>query len=208
MADDVYLIPADRVRVEQEIKRSRFIGELSHADSREAAESFIAGVRQAHAHASHNCYAFVAGRPDNTPAVGMSDDGEPRGTAGKPMLAVLQHSGVGEIVVVVTRYFGGTKLGTGGLVRAYSSTLQLALDAVTLKERIELCQLQVTVPYACEGALRHYVESEDLELLGTSYAADVTMSLQLPLRRASEARQRIADITNGDAKAETLDPQP
>ena len=195
-----YPIPAGNVRVEQEVKRSRFIGALAHANSRDEAEAFIESIRQEHPRASHNCYAFVAGEPGNTPAVGMSDDGEPRGTAGKPMLSVLQHSGIGEIVVVVTRYFGGTKLGTGGLVRAYSGTLQFALDSATLKTKIELCTVEVTMPYACEGALRRFAESEQLELLDTRYTSNVCVAFRFPAHRANELARRIADVTNGVAQ--------
>jgi uncharacterized YigZ family protein len=205
VSSEGYPIPAGDVRVEQEIKRSRFIGTLSHADSRQAAEAFIAQIREEHPQASHNCYAFVAGEPDNTPAVGMSDDGEPRGTAGKPMLAILKHTGVGEVVAVVTRYFGGTKLGTGGLVRAYSGTLQLALGDTPLKTKIELCRLRATVPYHCEGALRRFAQTEGIELLDIHYSDSVSLLLQLPASQASEVNAQLANITNGAA---TVDRQP
>src|SRR5665811_1552158 len=115
-----YPIPAGRARVEDIILRSRFITTAGPASGSEEARAFVAAVRSEFADASHNCYAFVAGPPGSSAQVGMSDDGEPGGTAGRPMLAALLGCGIGDIVVVVSRYFGGTLLGTGGLVRAYA----------------------------------------------------------------------------------------
>ena len=111
-------------RVEQTIKRSRFICTAAHVTSPEEAKAFIDQIREEFSDARHNCWAFAAGAPGATAQVGMSDDGEPHGTAGRPMLTVLLHCGVGEIAVVVTRYFGGILLGTGGLIRAYQGTAE------------------------------------------------------------------------------------
>ena len=114
-----YLIPAQTFRNTEEIKHSRFITTVGHAPTVEAARSFVTQISQEFSDASHNCWAYVVG-PGTTSQIGMSDAGEPHGTAGRPMLMVLSHSGVGDICAVVTRYFGGKLLGKGGLVKAYS----------------------------------------------------------------------------------------
>ena len=131
-----YPIPAGICRVEEEIKRSRFIATLGYTPTREEARAFVDRVRAEFQDASHTCWAFLVGPPGSTVTVGMSDDGEPHGTAGRPMLNVLHHSGVGDLTAVVTRYFGGTKLGKGGLVRAYSGGVQRALELEAFMERV------------------------------------------------------------------------
>ena len=109
-----YLVPAERIETEQEIKKSRFIATVGHAADKESALHFIKEISAAHSGASHNTYAFIAGNPNGGAEVGFNDDGEIGGTAGKPILSVLQMRGIGDVVAVVTRYFGGTRLGTGG----------------------------------------------------------------------------------------------
>src|SRR5512146_1043212 len=137
MATDRYPIPARAHRTQEEIKRSRFITTLGAAATAEAASEFVALVTAEFPDATHNCWAFVAGPPGSTDRIGMSDAGEPHGTAGRPMLNALLHGRVGDIVAVVTRYYGGTKLGTGGLVRAYAGCVQHALETLPTTERVE-----------------------------------------------------------------------
>jgi len=115
-----YSIPLRVHRVEESILRSRFITSVAHAPDAAAAHAFVQSIREEFPDATHHCWAFVAGPPASTTHIGMSDDGEPGGTAGRPMLTALLHGGAGEIVAVCTRYYGGVKLGTGGLSRAYS----------------------------------------------------------------------------------------
>lgn len=124
------LAPGEIHRVEDVIRRSRFIATFARASSTEEARDFLERIRAEHAQATHNCWAYVAGEPGSTAQVGASDDGEPKGTAGRPMLTALLHSGVGEVAVVVTRYFGGILLGTGGLVRAYQGSVKLGLETL------------------------------------------------------------------------------
>ena len=126
-----WLIPAEPVTFVEEIKKSRFITLLAHTDGVEAAKAFVESVRAEHPDARHHCVAWVAGPPDDSQQLGFSDDGEPAGTAGKPMLSQLMGSGVGEITAVVVRYYGGILLGTGGLVKAYGSGVQQALNMLT-----------------------------------------------------------------------------
>ena len=125
MSDDTrYLIPAGRHRVEQEVQRSRFLTTVEPVASAEEARAFVARVSAEFPDANHHCWAFVVGPPGSTASVGLSDDGEPHGTAGRPMLTALLHGGVGDIAAVVTRWFGGELLGKGGLVRAYTGGVQ------------------------------------------------------------------------------------
>lgn len=113
-----YPVPAQRCRVYLTVKRSRFIATIARSSNPRATKAFVQEIRDEFHDATHNCWAFATGPPGDTAAVGASDDGEPHGTAGRPMLNVLLHSEAGEIAAVVTRYYGGIKLGTGGLVRA------------------------------------------------------------------------------------------
>ena len=141
-----YMVPAlndgEVFRNELVIKKSRFIASVGHTKGVDEAEAFLNKIRREFPDARHNCHAFNAGRGNETAFIGCSDDGEPKGTAGRPMLNVLVHSGVGEITVVVTRYFGGILLGTGGLVRAYQDSVKDVLDKLPLKEPEDISELR------------------------------------------------------------------
>ena len=128
-----YLIPKSAVVFEEEIKKSRFITYLQHTEGLEQAKAFWAEIKAQHPNARHHCWAAVAGKPTDSQQLGFSDDGEPAGTAGKPMLSALQGSQIGEISAVVVRYYGGHLLGTGGLVRAYGNGVQQALKLLDRK---------------------------------------------------------------------------
>ena len=147
MSESRYPIPAGVHRAQETIQRSRFITTLSHAPRAAVAHEFVRQIRDEFPDATHNCWAFAAGPPGSTSHVGLSDDGEPHNTAGKPMLNTLLHSGVGEIVAVCTRYYGGAKLGTGGLSRAYSSGVKLALDALPTEPKIDRVAVEIVIGY-------------------------------------------------------------
>jgi uncharacterized YigZ family protein len=193
-----YPIPASRVRVEEVILRSRFITTASPAASADAARAFIAEVRAEFAGATHNCYAYVAGPPGSTAQVGMSDDGEPGGTAGRPMLAVLLGSGIGDIAVVVTRYFGGTKLGTGGLVRAYSGGVKLALAELPVVEKVPSVVLLVRGPYSWITPVSRLLPDFEAAAFDQSYAADVTWHIRVPEERAEPLRAALIELSRGE----------
>ena len=195
-----YLVPKGAVTVEQEIKRSRFIAAAGRATDRKAAERFIREIRQSHSGATHNCWAFAAGSPTDSAAAGMSDDGEPSGTAGKPMLNVLQHSGIGEIVAVVTRYFGGIKLGTGGLVRAYASSVQLALKSLPVEEYVETLTVRIALPFANENAIRHLLKEMNAGIKDVAYGNEVVMEIEIPGDLSADFRRRVSDTTQGKAE--------
>ena len=179
-----YPIPAGRARVEESILRSRFITTAAPAGTVDAARAFIAGMRAEFPDATHNCYAYVAGPPGSTAQIGMSDDGEPGGTAGRPMLAVLLGSGIGDIAVVVTRYFGGTKLGTGGLVRAYGGGVKAVLAALPVAEKIVLARLIASGPYSYVTPVSRLLPGFEAHIAEQAYAADVTWEIEVPEERA------------------------
>jgi uncharacterized YigZ family protein len=203
-----YLIPADRHRVEDEIRRSIFITTVDHAPTVEVARAFIDEIRTEFADASHNCWAYVAGPPGSTSQVGMSDDGEPHGTAGHPMLNVLLHSNVGEIVAVVTRYFGGTLLGKGGLVRAYSGGIQLALESLPLFERVPSAELEVVIDYAAITLFQRMLPEFEAESLAEEYGMDASYHIKLPMERVDAFQAALAELTNGQALVEVIATDP
>jgi len=197
-----YPIPATRHRVEEEILRSRFITTAAYAPTVEEARAFVDEMRVEFADASHNCWAYVVGLPGSSAQNGMSDDGEPHGTAGRPMLTVLLHSGLGDIVVVVTRYFGGTLLGKGGLVRAYSGGVQLALESLPTAEKVEKTRLTVLFDYSAITAIQRMLPDYETELLSENYGVDVSYELQMPVEQVARFRADLADLTNGQAVVE------
>lgn len=197
-----YSIPAGAVRVEEEIKRSRFITSLAPAPTVEAARALIAAVSAEFADANHNCWAYVVGPPGSTGQVGMSDDGEPHGTAGRPMLNVLLHSGIGDIVAVVTRYFGGTLLGTGGLVKAYSGGVQLALASLPTIERVPRAEVMVVVGYSAVTPLQRILPQYEVEILNQEFETDATFHLRLPQERLEAFAAAVIELTNGQALVE------
>jgi len=193
-----YSVPRALCRAEETIKRSRFIGTVAHTPSPEDAKSFVSQIRGEFSDATHNCWAYTAGPPGSTARIGMSDDGEPRGTAGRPLLNVLLHSGIGEVTVVVTRYFGGTKLGTGGLVRAYSGIAKKVLSALETKEKITPVCLSVIADYSYISALRRMAESFRAKIIKESYGADVSYVFKLPEEKAEAFQISMLDLTNGE----------
>jgi len=197
-----YPVPAGTHRVEQEISRSRFITTVGRAATAEEAQAFIRAVAAEFSGATHHCWAYVAGPPGDTGRIGMSDAGEPHGTAGRPMLNALLHAPVGEIVAVVTRYYGGTKLGTGGLVRAYGGGVQAALATLPTIERIEYASLTVTIEYARLTALQQLCAAHEAEILGQEFTDRVRVTIRLPVGNTGPFRAALLDATRGQAHVE------
>ena len=200
-----YPIPAGRHRTEEEIKRSRFITSLAWTPTVDAARDFVREVSDEFSDASHNCWAHVVGPPGSTAHIGMSDAGEPHGTAGRPMLTVLLHSNVGDISAVVTRYFGGTLLGKGGLVRAYSGGVKLALGSLPTVEKIPMATVQVMVDYAAVTPLQMVLPQYEAESEGEDYAVDVTFRIKLPEKNLPSFARSVTDLTNGNAILERVE---
>ncbi|NJM05975.1 YigZ family protein [Candidatus Gracilibacteria bacterium] len=198
MTADSYPMPAADARYEIAISNSRFIALAGPTASVEAAKAFIAAVRAALPGASHHCYAFLVGHGASVVA-GMSDDGEPSGTAGRPMLAVLRGSGLGDVTVVVTRYFGGTLLGTGGLVRAYGDATKAVLDILPRMLKVELADLRIGVAYADYAVVRRTIEAFAAEVRDEQFADTVTLLISLPRSQLDACISLLADITAGRA---------
>lgn len=196
-----YAVPAATHRVEQEASRSRFIATIGRASTVDEAQAFIRAVAAEFPDATHNCWAYVVGPPGDTGRIGMSDAGEPHGTAGRPMLNALLHAMVGDVVAVVTRYYGGTKLGTGGLVRAYGGGVQAALSTLPTIERIDYVSLTVTVDYATLTALHQLCAGCEAEILSQDFAEKVRVSLKVPDEHADRFRAALLDATRGRAFA-------
>jgi len=199
-----YPIPAATRRVEEEINRSRFITTIGYTPTVETARALIDTVSSEFSDASHHCWAYVIGPPGSTGQIGMSDAGEPHGTAGRPMLTVLLHSGVGDICAVVTRYFGGILLGKGGLVKAYSGGVQLALQTLSRGERIPKAELLVVIDYTNVTSLKRLLPDYEVEMLSEEYTADVTYHFKLPMEKMELFVQAITELTNGQALIEVI----
>ncbi|MBW3533748.1 MAG: YigZ family protein [Gemmatimonadetes bacterium] len=195
-----YPVPARIHRVEDVVQRSRFLTTLAHAPTSDAAHAFVARVRDELPDATHHCWAFVAGPPGSTAHMGMSDAGEPHGTAGRPMLTALLHGGVGEVVAVSSRWFGGTKLGTGGLARAYAGGVTHALESLPTEWRVERRRRDVVVGYAHVDGLRQLMDELDVTLIEEVYGAEVRYVVGVPESAEASFRRRLADLTSGEAR--------
>lgn len=195
-----YPVPAARHRFEEKIRRSHFITTVAPASSVEDARAFIKAVRTEFDSANHNCWAYIIGPPGSTAHVGLSDDGEPHGTAGRPMLTVLIHSGVGDIVAVVTRYFGGVKLGKGGLVRAYSGGVKSALETLPRVEKVPKSDLEAIIGYSEVTLFQRMLPEFRAEVLDQRFEVDVRYRLQMPTALLEQFTVRLADLTNGQAQ--------
>ncbi|MEO8624752.1 MAG: YigZ family protein [bacterium] len=205
MADAArYPVPASRHRAEQSIERSRFICTVQRAATPEDAQAFIRELNAEFADATHNCWAYIAGPPGSTSRIGMSDDGEPHGTAGRPMLTVLTHSGVGEVVAVVTRYYGGTKLGTGGLVKAYGGAVQLALESLPRAERVDYVEVMLSIAYASIDTVQQLLPAHEAEVVAQEYGVGVTYRLRVPRQNLASLRAAVADATRGEGLMSAL----
>ena len=192
-------IPAGRTRAEIRAGNSRFIATAGPAASVVAARAFIAEIRAEMPDATHHVYAYIVGHGATT-TLGMSDDGEPSGTAGRPVLAVLRGSGLGDAVLVVTRYFGGTLLGTGGLVHAYGDAAKAVLAALPRAEKIEHRELMATLPYAAYEPARRLAAAHAGSILGEDFAADVTLRVLLPAPQVAAFAAALGEVTAGQAQ--------
>jgi uncharacterized YigZ family protein len=199
-----YEIPLKGIRREHEVLKSRFIATLAPVSGVEEARAFIAHVKKEFNDASHNVVAYIIGG-GNTITEFCSDDGEPAGTAGKPALAVLRGSGLGDVGVVVTRYFGGTLLGTGGLVKAYTEATQLVVNAVGRGKRVPVHVVMLVIPYHLLERVRNLAAQQRGEIIGEDYAADITMTLSLPVEVFDGFQNELRELSAGKAKAEIIE---
>ena len=199
-----YLVPAGGCRTEETIRRSRFITTLERAETADDARAFVDRMRLEFADATHNCWAFVAGPPGSTTHIGSSDDGEPSGTAGRPILQVLLHGDVGEVAAVVTRYYGGTKLGTGGLARAYSSGVKLALESMGTEVKVLRVPVEIEFGYSEVDALHRLAVEYGVLVGDESYTDRVLCRCAVPQERLSDFESAFADLTRGTGRINRL----
>jgi len=197
-----YPIPAQRFRSETEVERSHFITTVQEVTSPEAAQAFVAELKAEFPDANHNCWAYLVGPPGSGDRIGLSDDGEPHGVAGKPMLTTLQHSGLGDTAVVVTRYFGGIKLGKGGMVRAYTAAVQTALEKLPRTQRINWSYLTINFDYNLLTPLQRRFTDFEAEELESTYADKVSLELRLPQEELSAFERMFADLSAGQGKSD------
>lgn len=180
-----YPVPAAPVDREIIINKSRFITWLRPVDNRDEAMAVVELARQQYPDASHHCYAYLLGNPASAQAA-MNDDGEPSGTAGKPIFNVIQHKGLSDVLVVVIRYFGGVKLGAGGLVRAYAAAAESVLAEVERVEYVPHFSACLAMDFSLEQRLRHWADLHQGQVLNVEYGQHVSMSLAAPLEHLSD----------------------
>ncbi|MBC7237352.1 MAG: YigZ family protein [Chloroflexi bacterium] len=194
-----YRIPAETAQSELEIKNSLFIGTVGHAADVEAATAFVERVRTEYADATHNAWAY---RIDDGPhgLCGFSDDGEPGGTAGRPMLSVLEGSELLEVVAVVTRYFGGIKLGAGGLVRAYSAAVREAVHNLATVECVLHRLARIEVDYGLYGHLQYLLPRYEVIIEQPSFSDRVTLDIAVPYTKLAEVAELLRERTNGQLR--------
>ncbi len=189
-----YYIPTDLSKTEFVEKRSRFIGQVCPVETEEEARAFIESVKKEYHDARHNCWCYLIREGG---VMRYSDDGEPQGTAGQPMLEVFQREGVTNAVCVVTRYFGGILLGTGGLLRAYSRSAKDALDAAGISVVHRWVAEEIPCGYHLFDQIRREVAAVSGVVLDTEYGADVRFSVLIPEEKQEQFRKRLIDLTAG-----------
>ena len=197
MTTSRYPIPAATFRCEIEVKHSRFIATIEPTDTPDAALSFISRIKQEFPDATHNCWAYLIGPPGSTDRIGLSDDGEPHGVAGKPMLTTIQHGGIGDIPAVVTRYFGGTKLGMGGMVKAYTQAVKTALEQLTVTEKISWIELSIKIGYPLLDNIERLLPEFEVELIDKQFTEQIRLDLKLPEENLSRLQTRLTDLSSG-----------
>lgn len=192
-----YLIPLELIEFSEEIKKSRFITYLAPATDIDAAKQFIQCIKKQHPSARHHCWAFIAGIPNDSHVLGFSDDGEPSGTAGKPMLAQLMGSGIGEVVAVVVRYYGGILLGTGGLVKAYGNGVQQALKLLPTQLKIPCVEYSLNCDYHQLKQIESVIIQYGGGILHTAYTEHVALKIMIPASEVELIKKKIQDIGKG-----------
>lgn len=182
---------------EYEEKKSRFIASIAPAASEEEASAFIESIRKKYYDARHNCTAFIIGK--NAELTRCSDDGEPGGTAGKPILEVLLGAGVTNVAAVVTRYFGGTLLGTGGLVRSYTQAARAGLaDAGTAIMRYKT-EMTVVIDYGDVGRVQYLLSGRQIEIFQSTYAQNAAFDIRVPREQEEAVKKALTEVTSGRA---------
>jgi uncharacterized YigZ family protein len=199
-----YPIPAQEARAEIKVLNSRFIASAAPAFSVDEAKDFIARIKCEFSDATHNVPAYVIGYGASI-ITHCNDDGEPSGTAGRPSLAVLSGSGLGDVVAVVTRYFGGTKLGKGGLVRAYSDAMRSVLSVLPRAEKVTVHTAMIALPYNWINRLRRLIPEHGGQIVDQEFAADVTVTAQFPVSDFPAFQDVLSKASHGSLQAEIIE---
>jgi len=203
---NVYLIPAQEIRREIIVVNSRFIATLAPVFSVNEAKIFIKRIKDEFVDASHNVPAYLIGS-GTTEIAHCSDDGEPSGTAGRPILSVLRGSNLGDVAVVVTRCFGGTKLGKGGLVRAYSQAVRQVVEAVPRASKIPTHTVMIGLPYNYLERVRLLIELHNGSILDEDFSAEVTLTARFPVTHTPDFQEDLRDLSAGKLEAEIMETQ-
>jgi uncharacterized YigZ family protein len=198
-----YLIPAQEARTEIHVLNSQFVATAAPVFSVAEAKAFVLRVRQEFADASHNVPAYLVGH-GATVVAHCHDDGEPSGTAGRPALAVLRGSGLGDVAVVVTRYFGGTKLGTGGLVRAYGDAVRAVLEILPRAQKVRTHTVVIVSPYPMFERVRRAIESHHGHVLHNEFTTDVTISARFAAERLPDFQAALREMSHGRIQADIV----
>lgn len=182
---------------EEEIKKSRFITYLAHIEGKQQALDYLQSIKALHRDARHHCWAYIAASPHDCVNIGCSDDGEPKGTAGKPMLAILQGTRLGEVMAVVVRYSGGVKLGTGGLVRAYSNGIQQLLKQMQTSEKRFYQQYQLHCDYGQMAAIEVLLAAHSGYIVQIAYQQAIDAVIAVDLQFAGQFTEQLQALTQG-----------
>lgn len=167
-------------------------------------KTFLKKIQLLHPQANHHCYAFVSAHPKNSQCYGFSDDGEPSGTAGRPILSAIQGSNIGEVCAIVVRYFGGTKLGTGGLQRAYGASVRQALMFLKTKTKIPMVHKTLACQYTQMNDVLHLVEKFAGNIIEQQFLTDVNMTLALPIEQLQQFENQLQTMSSGQLVLQSL----
>ncbi len=189
-----YPVPTEQAFTEIMIKKSRFIAYARHIVSREAGMIWLTQIKTEYPDARHHCWAYMIGRPHCATNAGMGDDGEPSGTAGKPILNVLNHKGIGDVMIIVVRYFGGIKLGAGGLTRAYSQAAQAVMEILPTEQQVLMEGIHIECDFSLEQQVRHWTTQVEGSVNEVNYTPKVQMQLRIPQDKTQDFIEQLESI--------------
>lgn len=201
----IYKTTAENGTASYEIQKSRFIAYTSHVETEAEARDFVTAIKKKHFDARHNCSAWVLGADSSQQK--SNDDGEPGGTAGNPILEAIKQHGLTNVAVVVTRYFGGIKLGAGGLIRAYSHTASLGLEATPCLEVKPFCLMEAEMDYSLLGTVENWIRNEDLRTGETAYLDKVTVRLLVEPADCEAISTELTNLTAAQCKITIHQPE-
>lgn len=201
---DSYYIPTHTTSTEITVRKSRFIAIAGYVSTADGARNFLDSIRDKYPDANHHVHAFRVGY-GNSITEGVSDDGEPSGTSGPPILSILRGTDIGDIIIVVVRYFGGTKLGTGGLVRAYGDAARAVLEKLPVEQKTEKTRLLLEVPYPNHDTVRQLLLDSKSDIISEDFTTSVLLEIHVPTNQINHLKQLLIDATAGQITIATFD---